>query len=224
MNENQPGAGVGETDRTRIRRLPDRASQSREDLYSILDANQIAHVAIAVEGVPHILPMAYARIDDHLYLHGSTGSRLMRALADDLEVCVAVTEYNGIKVARSTFNSGMGYRSAVIYGRFEDVSDTEKDTALNALSDVLVPGRSREVRPSNKRELAATRILRLSITEAAVKISAGQVEDEPEDLGTGVWAGFVPIERQYGTPIPADAETATLPIPASVQQLLNRRP
>lgn len=224
MNDSSNSSGVGDTERTRIRRLPERASHSREDLYSVLDASMVAHVAVSVEGVPHILPMAYARIGDDLYLHGSTGSRLMRALHGGSEVCVAVTELNGIKVARSTFNSGMGYRSAVLYGRFELVTDEEKDAALNALSDVLVPGRSREVRASTKRELAATLILRLPIVEAAVKISLGQVEDEPEDLGTGVWAGFVPIERSYGKPVPADDETAGLPIPPSVQELLNRRP
>lgn len=224
MSERIAETPIGDTDRTRIRRLPDRASQSRSDLYAILDANQLAHVALTVDGTPHILPMAYARINDHLFLHGSTGSRLMRGLAAGSEVCVAITELNGVKVARSTFNSGMGYRSAVLYGRFELVPDSEKDAALNALSDVLVPGRSGEVRPSTKRELAATLIVKMQIGEAAVKISEGKVEDEPEDLGTGVWAGFVPIERRYGTPVAADDETLTLPIPQSVQQLLDRRP
>lgn len=224
MSSDREKNGIGNTERTRIRRIPERASHSRDDLYSILDANLIAHVAIAVDGVPHIVPMAYARLADDLYLHGSSGSRLMRALSTDSEVCVSVTEFNGIKVARSTFNSGMGYRSAVLYGTFELVDDSEKDVALNALSDVLVPGRSKEVRPSTKRELAATVILKLHISEAAVKISEGQVEDEPEDLGTGVWAGYVPIERQYGTPRAADEETAVLPVPESVQKLLNRRP
>lgn len=217
-------SGLGESDRTRIRRLPDRASHDREDLYSILDANQLAHVAISVDGVPHILPMAYARLGEHLYLHGSSGSRLMRALDEGTEACLAITELNGVKVARSTFNSGMGYRSAVIYGQFEQVADADKDQALNALSDALIPGRSAEVRPSTKRELAATMILKVALTEAAVKISLGVVEDEPEDLGTGVWAGFLPIERSYGSPKPADDETSALPLPDSVKQMLHRRP
>lgn len=210
----------GSTERTKLNRLSYKASHSSEDLYSILDANLVAHVGLIQDGSPVVIPMAYGRVGNTLYLHGSSGSRLMRLLNAEPQVCVSITELNALKVARSTFNSGMHYRSVVIFGRAETVADSEKDAALDALSDAMIPGRVKEVRKSKKKELAATLIIAVSLDECSVKISVNEVDDDEEDLNQGVWAGIVPIQRKWGQPIAADEEAATLPVPQSIQRLI----
>ena len=213
-------ANPGSTKRTELNRISYKASHSTEDLYSILDSNLVAHVGLIQEGSPVVIPMAYGRVGNTLYLHGSTGSRLMRLLAQEPEVCVSITELNAIKVARSTFNSGMHYRSVVVFGKAELVSEADKDSALNALSDAMIPGRVGEVRASKKKELAATLIVGVSLDECSVKISVNEVDDDEDDLNQGTWAGIVPIRSGYGEPIPADEEAAGLEIPESIRRLI----
>jgi nitroimidazol reductase NimA-like FMN-containing flavoprotein (pyridoxamine 5'-phosphate oxidase superfamily) len=144
-------ANPGGTERTKLNRISHKASHDVSDLYSILDDNLVAHVGLVQDGKPIVIPMAYGRIDDIIYLHGSSGSRLMRLLADEPEVCVSITELRSLKVARSTFNSGMNYRAVVIFGKASLVSDADKDKALNALSDAMIPGRVQEVRANTKK-------------------------------------------------------------------------
>ena len=206
----------GSTEKTKLNRISNKASDSVSDLYSVLDSNLVAHVGIIFDGAPLVIPMAYGRVDNRLYLHGSSGSRLMRALADNPQVCVSITELNALKVARSTFHSGMHYRSVVVFGQANLVPDAEKDAALDAISNSMLPGRVSEVRSSKKKELAATLIIWLDLDETSVKISNNEVADDEDDLGQGVWAGIVPIITSIGTPIPADSEAASLPLPQSV--------
>jgi len=213
-------ANPGSTKRTELKRIAHKASDSQIELYRILDSNLVAHVGIVFEGAPLVIPMAYGRVGNTLYLHGSSGSRLMRALAQNPEVCVSITQLKALKVARSTFNSGMNYDSVVIFGTAALVPDDKKAWALDAISDAILPGRMDEVRPSTKKEAAATLIIQLELDETSVKISNGVVEDEPEDLGTGVWAGLVPIQTLVGAPISSDSETAALPIPESVKRFI----
>ena len=209
---NKPGS----TEKTKLNRISHKASDSISDLHSVLDDNLVAHVGIIFDGAPLVIPMAYGRIDNRLYLHGSSGSRLMRALTENPQVCVSITELNGIKVARSTFHTGMHYRSAVIFGRAELVSDADKNAAMDAISDSMIPGRMSEVRAHTKKELAATLIIWVDLNETSVKISNNPVADDEDDLGKGVWAGILPIITSIGTPIPADAEAASLPLPPSI--------
>jgi nitroimidazol reductase NimA-like FMN-containing flavoprotein (pyridoxamine 5'-phosphate oxidase superfamily) len=213
-------ANPGSSKRTELNRLSYKASHSVEDLYSILDANLVAHVALVQDGKPVVIPMAYSRVENRIYLHGSTGSRLMRLLAGEPEVCVSITELNALKIARSNFNSGMHYRSVVIFGQAHLVDDEHKDEALNAMSDAMLPGRVAEVRGSKKKELAATLIVSVSLDECSVKISVNEVDDDEDDLNQGTWAGIVPLKQGYGEPIPADEEAASLPIPESVRRLI----
>ncbi len=209
---NKPGS----TPKTKLNRISHKASESVLDLHSILDANLVAHVGIIFDGAPLVIPMAYGRVGNRLYLHGSSGSRLMRALSHNPQVCVSVTELNGIKVARSTFNTGMHYRSAVIFGPAEVVADSEKHAAMDAISNSMLPGRVSEVRTHTKKELAATLIIWIDLNETSVKISNNAVEDDEDDLGKGVWAGIVPIITSIGAPIPADEEAESLPVPQSI--------
>ena len=215
-------ANLGESERTKLNRISYKASHEVSDLYSILDDNLVAHVGLVQDGRPVVIPMAYGRVDDIIYLHGSSGSRLMRLLHDEPDVCVSITELTALKVARSTFNSGMHYRSVVIFGKAQLVGDDEKDKALNALSDAMIPGRVQEVRSSTKKELAATIIVSLPLSECSVKISVNEVDDDEEDLNKGTWAGIVPFIKTIGEPIPADEEAAGLEVPESVKRLAKR--
>ncbi len=215
-------ANPGGTERTKLNRISYKASHEVSDLYSVLDSNLVAHVALVQDGRPLVIPMAYGRVDDIIYLHGSSGSRLMRLLENEPEVCVSITELTALKVARSTFNSGMHYRSVVIFGRASLVSDEKKDEALNALSDAMIPGRVAEVRASTKKELAATVIVSLPLDECSVKISVNEVDDDEGYLNLGTWAGIVPFVTTIGEPIPADDEAAGLEVPASVRNLAKR--
>ena len=215
-------ANLGESERTKLNRISHKASHEVSDLYSILDDNLVAHVGLVQDGRPVVIPMAYGRVDDIIYLHGSSGSRLMRLLHDEPDVCVSITELTALKVARSTFNSGMHYRSAVIFGKAQLVGDDEKDKALNALSDAMIPGRVQEVRSSTKKELAATIIVSLPLSECSVKISVNEVDDDEQDLNKGTWAGIVPFIKTIGEPIPADEEAAGLEVPESIKRLAKR--
>ena len=216
-------ANPGGTQRTTLNRISHKASFEVSDLYSILDDNFVAHVGLVQDGKPLVIPMAFGRVDSTLYLHGSSGSRLMRLLHDEPEVCVSITELKALKVARSTFNSGMHYRSVVIFGKASLVADDDKDAALDALSNSMIPGRVQEVRSSTKKELAATIIVALPLDECSVKISVNEVDDDESDLNQGTWAGIVPIITSIGTPIPADEEAAGLEVPESIKHLASKR-
>jgi len=212
----------GQSERTKLKRLDYKASESQDDLYAILDDNFVVHVALVADGQPLVIPMAYGRVGNTLYLHGSTGSRLMRMLATNPAVCISLTELTALKISRSTFNSGMHYRSVVIFGNARIIPDEEKAIALDALSDSLVPGRVAESRPMTKKEVAATIIVAVELDETSVKISTNEVDDPEEDMNLGDWAGIIPLESRFGKPIPADEESAKLPIPESIQRITRR--
>jgi uncharacterized protein len=214
---------LGKTERTTLRRMSELASFSREDLYSIIDDALVAHVGFVAEGKPVVIPMACGRDDNTLLLHGSSGSRIMRALATGAAVSVSITELTGLKVSRSTFESGMNYRSAVIFGDAQLLSGDEKIRALEVISDALLPGRVAETRASTKKELAATLAIAVPLTEASVKISNGGVTDDPADLGSGVWAGKIALKLVAGEVTASDEETSGLPVPESVRQFVARR-
>jgi uncharacterized protein len=204
---------------TRIRREPHLQLRDRAALHAVLDAALVAHVAVVRDGLPLVLPFACARDGDSLLLHGSTGSGLMR-LATGEPVCVAVTHVDGLVFARTTFDSSMHYRSAVVHGRAVALSGAEKERALVVLSDHLFPGRRAEVRPSTGRELAATLVLRVPLAQASVKVSDGppSSEDEPDS----VWAGVLPLAVVAGEPVVAEDVPAAVPVPASVRRAARR--
>ena len=193
----------GATARTRVRRLPELAVHDRQVLHAVLDAGLVAHVALVDDGQPYALPVAFARDGEQLLLHGSTGSRLFRALAAGAPACVSVTLLDGLVLARSVFESSMNYRSVMALGSCASLDGAEKLDALRVLSEHLLPGRWSEARPPSAKELAATTVLALPLAECSVKVSAGGPEDPPEDLAWPVWAGVVPLEHSFGEPQPA---------------------
>ncbi len=206
-------------DRTRVRRLPEKAVTDRAVLDGILDAAMVAHVAVVDDGQPYTLPMACARDHDRLLLHGSTGSRLMRLLAQGAPTCATVTHLDGLVFARSAFESSMNYRSAMILGTCRTLEGEALLTGLRILTEHLLPGRWDTLRAPTRKELAATSVLELSLAEWSVKVGDGPPDDDPDDLDAPVWAGVLPLSMSPGTPIDApdlrgdhDATTAVAPL------------
>jgi nitroimidazol reductase NimA-like FMN-containing flavoprotein (pyridoxamine 5'-phosphate oxidase superfamily) len=199
------------SERTRVRRLPRRAAYDRTTIHAILDEGLVCHLAFAAEGQPYAIPTAYARIGDHLYVHGSTASRTLRAAAGS-PVCLTVTLIDGLVLARSAFHHSMNYRSVIVLGAAEEVADEdERLAAMRALVERIAPGRWTEIRQPNPQELKATTILRLSLAEASAKIRTGPPIDDQEDLPLPCWAGVVPLALTAAAPVPDTGVTAVPP-------------
>ncbi|WP_031468831.1 pyridoxamine 5'-phosphate oxidase family protein [Sciscionella sediminilitoris] len=201
------------TDRSTIRRAKERAATDRSALYEVLDRNLVCHLGVIVDGAPRVLPTGYAREGDTLYIHGSSGARSLRT-GD--QVCVTVTELNGIVYARSVFHFSVNYASAVIHGVPETLAGQRKLDALRVLTEHLAPGSWEHARRPNKKELAQTTVLALSLEEAAVKIRTGDPKDEDADLELPTWAGVLPIARSFTKPAPSADLHADFPVPEHV--------
>jgi hypothetical protein len=201
------------TDRTTLRRKKERGSYDRDMVNAILDEGLLCHVGFSVDGSTFVLPMAYARIGDALYLHGAVGNRMLRHMAQGAEVCVTVTLVDGLVLARSAFHHSMNYRSVMLLGTTERVvDDDEKYVASMALIEHIVPGRSTGTRPPSVEELRAVLMVRMPIAEGSAKIRTDGPIDEPEDLQGPYWAGHIPLSIVAGEAV---AESG---LPPEVQQ------
>ena len=207
----------GSSERTRVRRFPEKSVDERAVLHAVLDAGLVAQVAVVDDdGQPYVVPVGYARDGERVLFHGSTGSRLFRSLAAGARTCLTVTLLDGLVLARSSFESSMNYRSAMVLGSCEVLEGEDKERALRVISDHLLPDRWDDIRPPSRKELAATLVLALPLDEASGKISAGPPEDAEEDLDRPVWAGVVPIVESFGAPEPDEAGAA-FPTPAYLE-------
>lgn len=208
----RPTSSQPPSPRTRVRRLAEKARYNKATLYSIVDEAWCCHIAFNDGESTHCIPTACWRIGDHLYIHGSNGGRLTKAMLTSKQVSIAITHIDGLVLARSAFNHSMHYRSAVIYGKFELVeSKAEKVAALDAFMDKIAAGRKHQARPGNEQELAATSVMRISLAEAACKVSNNPPEDKEEDCDLPVWAGVLPLNLTHGEPVPAD--NGAIPVP-----------
>lgn len=203
--------------RTRVRRVAQRGQYDRVTLHALLDEAYVCHVAFADEHGVHCIPTACWREGDYLYIHGSNGSRMLKLAGSGAQFCVTVTHLDGLVLARSAFNHSMNYRSAVIYGVFEAVPDDHKSAALDVFLEGIAPGRSKEVRPGNAKELAATTVLRVALNEAACKVRTGGPKDDEEDMGLAVWAGVLPMGLSPLAPV-VDETAARIGAPDYVRQ------
>ncbi|HEY3038960.1 MAG TPA: pyridoxamine 5'-phosphate oxidase family protein [Pyrinomonadaceae bacterium] len=191
-----------QTQRTTLKRLPKRGVYDRELVYQILDEGFICHVSFAVDGQPFVIPTGYARKGNQLYIHGSQVSRMLRTLAQGIDVCIAVTIIDGLVLARSAFHHSVNYRSVVIFGRALMVDEREaKLDALLAFSEHVIPGRWNDVRQPTEQELKATTVLSLPLLEASAKVRTGPPIDDEEDYALNVWAGVLPLKLVAGEPI-----------------------
>jgi nitroimidazol reductase NimA-like FMN-containing flavoprotein (pyridoxamine 5'-phosphate oxidase superfamily) len=188
--------------RTRLVREADRAVYDREIAYEILDEGFICHVGFVVDGQPFVIPTGYGRVGDHLYIHGSAASRMLRRVDEGIAVCVTVTLLDGLVLARSIFNHSMNYRSVVILGSAVAVNDVkEKLDALRLLSEHILPGRWVESRQPNDKELKATLVMCLPIQEFSAKVRQGPPVDDEEDYAFPTWAGVIPLDMVPGKPV-----------------------
>jgi hypothetical protein len=206
--------GFPPSERTRVRRLPDRAAYERELIYPVIDAALTCTVAYLLDGRPHATPTAHWRDGDRLYWHGSAASRFLRKVVGT-EVCVSIHLTDGIVLARSGFDSSFNYRSATLFGVCEEVTGDEKVAQLDAFIEKLVPGRSKELRRSHDQEFKATTLLAATITEASAKIRDGGVHGQDEDAAEPIWAGVLEMETRFTRLIP-DEETPPITDPSAL--------
>ena len=208
------------TRRTKVTRAPQRAVYDDELIDRMLDEAYLCHLAFVHRGYPVITPTLFARVDDRLYVHGSAASRTLRALGSGIECCLNVTHLDGLVLARSAFHHSVNYRSVTVFGRGNLVADAEdKLRALRALTEKIVPGRWDDVRPPNEKELRATSVLRLPLSEASAKVRSGPPQDDEADLKLPVWAGVIPLRLWAEDPQPdeyVEAGTAPPGAPAGV--------
>ena len=208
---------LSSTPRTTLRRHRERGMTDRADLYAVLDAGLICHLGVISGGVPMVLPTAFGRDGDTLYVHGSSANGAFGA-ADGQQVCVTVTHLDGLVCARSVFTHSVNYRSAIVFGTATMVRDEdERWQALRTITDHLIPGRWAAARQPTRKEMAATAVLSVPLTEASVKIRTGMPKDEPEDLGLDVWAGVLPVAVTFGEPEPDPLLREEIPVPAHIR-------
>jgi nitroimidazol reductase NimA-like FMN-containing flavoprotein (pyridoxamine 5'-phosphate oxidase superfamily) len=199
-----PGEEYPQTERTSASRHTDRLDYDRATVHAVLDAGFVGHLGYLRDGAPVVLPTLYVRVGERVYVHGSTGSTPLRIAGTGIPACFTVTLADGIVLARSAFNHSMNYRSVIVHGPAVRVTDPgERDSALDALLDHIVPGRGGDCRPPNARELAATALLRFTLLEVSAKVRDGDPDDDADDLSLPHWAGVIPLSQVAGAPRPS---------------------
>jgi len=208
---------LSSTGRTTLRRHRERGETDRAVLYQIIDAGLICHLGVVSDGAPVVLPTAYGRDGDTLYLHGSSANGAFWA-ADGQQVCVTVSHIDGLVAARAVFSHSVNYRSAVVFGQATVVKDEdERWNALRLITDHLIPGRWAAARQPTTKEMAATAVLSVPLDEASVKIRTGMPADDPEDHELDVWAGVLPVSVTFGAPQPDPQLREEIPVPAHIR-------
>jgi len=209
------------TERTRLKRMPQRGSYDREVVYQIIDNALFCHVGFVHNGAPFVVPTLHVRIGERLYVHGSAASRMLRTAAGGIPLCVTVTLVDGLILARSAFHHSINYRSAVILGVAEEVTDPDaKLRALHALVEHVFPGRWQDARPPHPKELAATSVVSLPITEASAKVRTGGPSEEAEDYALPIWAGVIPLKIATDAAVADDRLMGGVEVPEYVANYL----
>lgn len=206
--------------KSRLRRLHQRGSHDKDVLYPILDAGLVAHVGYVIDGQPYVTPTAYWREGDHVYWHGSSAARSLRAIQKGIAVCLTVTHLDGLVMARCGFNHSMNYRSAMLFGTAEFVTDqAEKLRALDSFVERVAPGRLASLRANDPQEVKATAVLRMTIDEASAKIRTGPPKDDEADLAVPAWAGVIPIRLVVDAPVADPRLAEGFAAPAHIERL-----
>ncbi len=207
------------TERTRVRRKPERGSYDRELIYRILDEAFVCHVAFIVEGQPFVVPTNYVRVGDKLFLHGSTASRLMKTMASGAPFCLSVTLLDGIVCAPSATGHSVNYRSVVVMGKAEPVEgEAAKLAAMRDFVEYVIRGRWATVRPPSEQELKGTIVLSVPLVEASAKVRTGFAVNHDEDYSTPAWTGVIPMKWSSQAPVPDPRGNASIAPPPNIQQ------
>lgn len=208
----------------KVKRIPKRGHYDKQTVYEILDEAFVCHAGFVIDGRPFVIPTAYGREGDTIYLHGASKSRMMESMKLGIPVCITVTHLDGIVLARSSFNHSMNYRSAVCFGKGRLVEGKEeKNRALKIISDNILAGRWEEAREPNDTELKATHVIAVEIEQASAKIRTGDIGDDKPDYHLDVWAGVVPMTVQYQKPIPDPLLREETPLAKSVEDLFHKK-
>lgn len=219
----QTPESIQPTDRTQVNRLPARGVYDSAAIHRILDEALICHVGLVEDGQPFVIPTIHTRIDDRLYLHGSRASRMLLHAAAGNPVCITVTIVDGLVLARSAFHHSMNYRSVVVLATGEEVTEpAEKGRIFSALVEHVVPGRGRDARMQNEKELNATMLVGFPIDEASAKVRTGPPLDDEEDYALPIWAGVIPMSLAPGPPIPDPRLTPGIPVPTYAERYTRR--
>ncbi len=206
--------------RNTVKRSPKRGHYDKETVYQILDAGYICHIGFTIGDQPYVIPNAYGREGDTIYLHGAVGSRMLNQLEKGTPVCVTVTHTDGIVLARSAMHHSFNYRSAVLFGTARLVPDDQKEQALFVITEQIIKGRWDEVRTPSEQELKVTKVLAMKIEEASAKIRTGPPKDDEADYELPVWAGVLPLRVATGEAIPDPAMNQALSVPDSVNNYI----
>ena len=210
---------IAKTPRTTVKRSPQRGQYDRATIHSILDEGLVCQVAFVIDGKPVVIPTAYGRVEDRLYIHGSPASRMLKSLQQQIDVCVTVTLLDGLVLARSAFHHSMNYRSVVIFAQAEWVSDpVEKAAALKAFTEHVVPERWDDLRPMTEKEVRGTTVLALPLNEASAKVRTGPPVDDEADYDLPIWAGVLPLTLQPGAAVPDPQLSDDLEVPGAIAQ------
>lgn len=202
------------SDRNRVRRLHERGRYDHEAVHAILDAAMLCHIAYVIDGQSFCTPTAFWREGEHLYWHGSSASRMLRAQGPGLPVCLTVTHLDGLILARSGFNHSVNYRSAMCFGTAHLIDDVEeKARALDVMIDRFYPGRTASLRRSTRQELKATAVVGMAIEQASAKLRAKGVADQEEDLGLPIYAACIPVTQVIGAAEPCPHMPVHIPHP-----------
>jgi hypothetical protein len=209
------------TPKTKVQRLPSRGHYDEETIFRILDAGFLCHVAFEIDHQPYIIPTAYGRNQNTLFLHGSAKNRMLKHLKNGAPAAISITHLDGLVLARSTFNSSMNYRSVVILATGKEVTQKdEKIEALRLITEQIIPQRWEEARIPDDDELKATMVLSFQIDEASAKIRTGPPGDKASDYALDIWAGVLPLNIQYAEPVNDPKLRAGIAVPKSVLQAI----
>jgi nitroimidazol reductase NimA-like FMN-containing flavoprotein (pyridoxamine 5'-phosphate oxidase superfamily) len=206
------------TDRTKVRRKPDRGTYDRELIYSILDEAFVCQVGFIVEGLPYVVPTNYVRVGDRLFLHGSTASRLMCTLGSGAPFCLNVTLLDGLVLSPTATGHSVNYRSVVVLGKAEPIHDAQaKLAAMRDFVEYVIRGRWADVRPPSEQELKATMVLGVPLVEVSAKVRTGFAADDEEEYAVPAWTGVIPFKWMAQAPVPDPRGSADIQIPANLE-------
>lgn len=202
------------TNRSKLNRHPERGSFDKETIYKIIDEVLYCHVSFLQDDKPFVIPTIHVRMDDKIILHGAKASRMLKHISAGNEVCISITIVDGLVLARSIFHHSMNYRSVVLFGSGEEVTDANiKFNAFHALANHIMPGRWDDARIPNKKEMDVTSVVSIKIDEASAKIRTGPPVDDAEDYDLPVWAGEVPFLKGFNLPINDPKLNPGIPVP-----------
>ena len=212
------------TDQNRLKRKPERGHYDRETIYQILDEAFICHVGFVENKQPYVIPINFARVGDSIILHGAKASRLLKNIGAGHAVCVEVTLVDGLVLARSVFHHSLNYRSVVLFGTGRLVEGAqEKIVALEAVAEHIIPGRWREARLPNRKELNATSVVSINIDQASAKVRSGPPIDDEADYALPIWAGVLPLQEMPLLPVRDELMTQDIATPGSVTKYSRKR-